>query len=233
MMAPLPFPDLPAGVARVSLEPERVDYAAPEASGRQGGVQAGWPLWTATFELDQVDGDSADMWRAFVARLRGRQRLFLAIDPTRRFPRAAPRGFADMVRAGGGAFDGRALGWAQNIDADGNAAIGLTGLPANFALAAGDFIGWKWDAAGSVAGSYDRRTMARVVVPAVASAGGGVTATVEPPIDTLVVPPGAVAHLDNPACLMRQLPDRSSIGAIGAGGALSGATLAAAQDLRP
>lgn len=233
MMAPLPMPSLPAGIARVQFEPERVDYAAPEASGRQGGVQAGWPLWTATFELDQVDSESADLWRAFVARLRGRQRLFLGIDPTRRFPRAAPRGFAGLVRAGGGAFDGSALGWAQNIDADGNAAIGLTGLPANFPLAAGDFIGWKWDAAGSAAGSYDRRTMARVVVPAVASAGGGITATVEPPIDTLVVPPGAVAHLDNPACLMRQLPDRSSIGAIGAGGALSGATLVAAQDLRP
>jgi hypothetical protein len=233
MMAPLPMPALPAGIARVQFEPERVDYAAPEASGRQGGVQAGWPLWTATFELDQVDGESADLWRAFVARLRGRQRLFLGVDPTRRFPRAAPRGFTGLVRAGGGAFDGSALGWAQNIDADGNAAIGLTGLPANFPLAVGDFIGWKWDAAGSAAGSYDRRTMARVVVSAVASAGGGITATVEPPIDTLVVPPGAVAHLDHPACLMRQLPDRSSIGAIGAGGALSGATLVAAQDLRP
>ncbi|WP_288987646.1 hypothetical protein [uncultured Sphingopyxis sp.] len=37
------MPELPAGIARVEFEPERVDYAAPEASGRQGGGQAGWP----------------------------------------------------------------------------------------------------------------------------------------------------------------------------------------------
>ncbi|WP_058813359.1 hypothetical protein [Sphingopyxis sp. A083] len=233
MMQPLPMPELPAGVARVEFEPERVDYAAPESSGRQGGVQAGWPLWLATFELDKVDRDSADLWRAFIARLRGRQRLFLASDPTRLYPRSTPRGFAGMTRAGGGAFTGSATSWAQNVDADGNAAIGLTGLPANLALATGDYIGWKWDAAGSAAGSYDRRTMARVVVPAVASAGGGITVTVEPPLDPLVVPVGAIAHLDKPACLMRQIPDRSRIGSTGAGGALSGATLVAGQDLRP
>jgi hypothetical protein len=232
MMAPLSIPDLPSGIARVQFEPERIDYAAPEASGRQGGVQAGWPLWLATYELDRVDRDSADMWRAFVARLRGRQRLFLGTDPTRAFPRATPRGFAGMNRAGGGAFPGSALAWAQNIDADGNAVIALTGLPANLPLGAGDRIGWKWDAAGSPAATYDRRALARVVVGAVASGGGAITVTVEPPINTLVVPAGAVAHLDNPACLMRQIPDRSSIGSIGSGGALSAASLTAMQDLR-
>ena len=233
MMAPLPLPIIPAGIARVQFEPERVDYEAPEASGRQGGVQAGWPLWIATYELDRIDRDSADLWRAFIARLRGRQRLFLGTDPTRSYPRSAPAGFAGMNRAGGGAFNGSALGWAQNLDADGNSAIGLTGLPANLALSVGDRIGWKWDASGSPAATYDRRALARVVVGAVASGAGAVTVSVEPPIDTLVVPPGAIAHLDNPACLMRQVPDRSSIGSTGAGSALSGATLVAAQDLRP
>lgn len=233
MMAPLPLPALPAGIARVQFEPERVDYSAPEASGRQGGVQAGWPMWLATYELDRVDPDSADQWRAFIARLRGKQRLFLGTDPTRPYPRSAPGGFAGMNRAGGGAFPGSALTWAQNIDGDGNAAVALTGLPANFALSIGDRIGWKWDAAGSPAATYDRRALARVVVGAAASGAGAVTVTVEPPIDTLVVPAGAIAHLDNAACLMRQVPDRSSIGSIGTGGALSGATLVAMQDLRP
>lgn len=233
MMQPLPMPDLPSGIARVSLEVERVDYAAPEASGRQGGVQAGWPLWMATFELDRVDPESADLWRGFVARLRGRQRLFLASDPTRLYPRSRRRGFAGMTRPNGAAFAGSATAWAQNIDADGNADIGLTGLPAGLALSVGDFIGFKWDAAGAAAGSYGRRTMARVVVPGVASGAGAVTVGVEPPLDMLVVPAGAVAHLDKPACLMRQIPDKSSIGSIGTGSALSGAVLVAGQDLRP
>lgn len=233
MIAPLSMPNLPAGIARVQFEPERVDYAAPEASGRQGGVQAGWPLWTATFELDEVDRESGDLWRAFVARLRGRIRPFLAMDPTRSFPRAAPRGFAGMVRGGGGAFNGSALGWAQNIDGDGNASIALTGLPALFPLAPGDMIGWKWDAAGSAPGTHDRRTLARVVAGGTASAGGGITVMAEPPLDTRVVPVGAIAHLDRPACLMRQLTEKSSIGVTGRGGALSGAVLVAAQDLRP
>src|SRR3546814_9312483 len=89
MITVLPFPELPAGVARVSLEIDRVDYAAPEASGRQGGVQAGWPLWVARFELDRVDAESGDLWRAFVDRLRGRQRLFLGGDTARPYPLAA------------------------------------------------------------------------------------------------------------------------------------------------
>ncbi|MGR4892288.1 hypothetical protein ACIPPQ_14770 [Sphingopyxis sp. LARHCG72] len=233
MMHPLSMPELPSGIARVQFEPERVDYAAPEASGRQGGVQAGWPLWLATFELEKVDRDSADMWRGFIARLRGRQRLFLASDPTRLYPKAAPRGFAGMVRAGGGAFNGSAIAWAQNVDADGNADIGLTGLPEGLALSVGDFIGFKWDATGAAAGTYGRRTMARVVIPGVVSNAGAVTVGIEPPLDMLVVPAGAIAHLDRPACLMRQIPDRSSIGSIGTGGALSGAVLVAGQDLRP
>ena len=233
MMHPLSMPTLPAGIARVSLEVQRIDYAAPQASGRQGGVQSGWPLWMATYEIERVDRDSADLWRAFMARLRGRQRMFLGGDPTRAYPRSAPAGFTGMTRAGGGAFDGSATSWAQSIDADDNAAVALTGLPAGLVLAIGDYVGWKWDAAGAGAGSYGRRAMARVVVGGTASGGGAATVTVEPPIDTRVVPIGAIAHLDQPVCLMRQIPDQSSIGPVGTGSSLSGSTLKAMQELRP
>lgn len=57
--------------------------------------------------------------------------------------------------------------------------------------------------------------------------------TCEPPIDTRVVPAGAVAHLDKPAALFRQVPDKSDIGVIARGSTLSGATMIATQDLRP
>lgn len=231
-MTPLPFPDVAAEAARVRLEIDRVDYAAPEASGRQGGVQAGWPLWLATFDIERSHPDSGDQWHTFLDRLRGRIRTFLVGDPTRNFPKAAPMGFAGMVRGGGGAFDGSALAWSQAFDADGNALLGLTGLPAGFQLSQRDLIGFKWDAAGAPANSHHRRTLARVVVPATANGAGAVTVMVEPPIDTTVVPVGAIAHFDNPRCVMRQVPEKTGVGPIGAGGSMGGGTLVAVQDLR-
>jgi hypothetical protein len=229
----LDMPNAPSGIARVQFEIERVDYAAPEASGRQGGVQAGWPLWSAKFDLDRSDPDSADLWNSFLSRLRGRQRLFLAGDPTRAFPKSAPGGFDGMSRGSGGLFTGAALGWSQAFDAGNNALLGLAGLPANFVLSHRDFIGFKWDAAGVPAGSFGRRTIARVVQPAIANAAGAVTVMIEPPIDPLVVPAGAVAHLDQPLCLMRQIPEQTNIGPIGGGGAMGGGTITGIQELRP
>ena len=233
MASPLTLPETPAGVARVKLEIERVDFSAPEASGKQGGVQAGWPLWLGTWELDRVDRVSGDLWNAFQDRLRGRQRLFLAGDTSRPYPAAYPNGFAGMNRAGGGAFTGAALSWAQNIDTDGNAEIALTGLPAGLVLAVGDYIGFKWDAAGAAAGTYHRRALVRIVTPGTASAGGAVTVEAEPPINTLVVPAGAVAHLDRPMAAFKQDPEKSSLGPRGGGSSMAGGSFVAIQDLRP
>lgn len=231
-MTPLVLPDAPSGIARVSFEPQRVDYAAPQADGRQGGVQAGWPLWAAEFELDRSDPDSADIWRAFFARLRGRMRRFRAGDPTRPFPKAYPSGFAGMVRASGGAFTGAAASWSQAVDADGNARITLTGLPAGMVIGLNDYIGLRWDAHGT-AGNYNRRTMARVVLAANANSAGVLTVMIEPPINMQVVPLTAIAHLDRPQCVMQLDPDASRAGSIGKGGELSGGTIKALQDLRP
>lgn len=233
MMGPLPFPETPAGVARVQLEIERIDFAAPEASGKQGGVQAGWPLWLGTWELDRVDGRSADLWEAFHARLRGRQRLFLSGDISRPYPIAHRGGFAGMVRAGGGAFAGDALAWAQAINADGEAELALTGLPPGLILSVGDYIGWKWDAVGAPALSYHRRALARIVVGAAATGGGAATVMIEPPLSTLVVPSGAVAHLDRAQACFRQLPDKSGLGPRSGGSGMAGGAFSAVQDLRP
>lgn len=232
-MIPLALPDTPSGIHRVNAEPERVDYGAPEASGRQGGVQAGWPLWGMIFEFDRVDPESADMWRAFFARLRGRQRRFHSGEPTRPYPILYRQGFAGLTRSGGGTFDGSAAGWNQNIDGDGNSQIALSGLPASLQLKIGDYIGWKWDDADEPAGNLARRTMARLVLPATASAGGALTAVVEPPIDTRVVPANAIAHLDRPMCVMQLIPEKSKLGPIITGSVLGGGTIVATQDLRP
>lgn len=227
-------PETLAGIARVRFEIARVDYGAPEASGRQGGVQAGWPLWTARLEIDKSDPDSADLWQAFFDRMRGRIRRFYAIDPTRRFPKAYPFGFSGLTRAGSPvAFTGPATSWSQSIDADGNAVLTLNGLPAGFPIAVRDCIGFRWDAAGAGTGNMMRRTMARAVLPATASAGGVAQVTIEPPLNTALVPSGAIAHLDSPAVVMQLVPENSELGLIGAGGILASGSITAIQDLRP
>lgn len=232
-LSPLAFPVLPAGIARVSLDIERVDFAAPEARGRGGGVQAGWPLWLGRWELDRVDPQSAEMWGAFIDRLRGRQRLFIGGDVARPFPAAYPLGFAGVDRASGGAFPGWATGWSQTFDADGNALLALTGLPANMALGRRDYIGFRWGEASVPVVNLGRRALVRVVEPVIASGAGAVTVMVEPPIDTRIVPGGAVPYFDRPAALFRQITEQSSVGSTGSGLAQSPSTLVAAQELWP
>ena len=226
-------PETRSGIARVRFSIERIDYAAPEASGRQGGVQAGWPLWSARYEIERVDPDSADLWQAFFDRLRGRIRRFYAIDPTRRFPRAHRFGFTGLVRAWTTIpFTGVAAAWSQSIDANGNALLTLHGLPEGLAISVGDYVGFRWDAAGAGAGNMMRRTMVRAVLPATANTGGTAVFAIEPPLNTALVPAAAVAHLDNPACVMQLVPENSELGPIGAGGILSGGAITAIQDLR-
>ncbi|MDP2130002.1 MAG: hypothetical protein U0975_16405 [Erythrobacter sp.] len=230
----LTMPQTRVGMPRISFEPERVDFAAPEASGRQGGVQAGWPLWAARFEFDRNDPEGAAEIRAFFARLRGRIRRFYCWDPSRPFPLAYPNGFAGIVRAGTAIpFDGSATSWSQSIDADGEARITLNGLPAGLQISTGDYIGLKWDAAGAPAASFERRTMARAVLPTVATGAGQALVLVEPALNTSLVPAGAIAHLDKPACVMQLIPEDSGPGAITTGAWMSGGSINAIQDLRP
>jgi hypothetical protein len=119
------------------------------------------------------------------------------------------------------------------ITTDGDARVTLNGLPAGLVINVRDYIGWKWDAAGSPASTFDRRTMARAVLPAVANSGGVAVVTVEPPVNTALVPGGAIAHLDNPACVMQLVPEESELGPISAGALRSGGTIFGIQDLRP
>lgn len=229
----LPLPETPSGIARVTLDIERVDFAAPEASGRQGGVQAGFPVWAARLELDRIDPVSADLWTAFIDRLRGRLRRFYCGEPSRSRPVAHAFGMTSLTRAGGGAFDGTAASWSQTVDDDDDATLHLTGLPAGFVLTPRDLIGFKWDAEGAAAGTFARRTLARCVTSAVANESGEVSVIAEPPLDTELVPEGAIAHFDDPLCVMQQVPEETELAPIGAAGTMSSGTIVGVQDLRP
>lgn len=231
MTLPIAMPS--SGIALQSFEPEWVTYESPAAGGRLDAIAAGTPLWTAVWQTGRMGEARSDAIRAFKARLRGSTRTFLARDLARPFPAAFPGGFAALTRAAGGAFNGAATAWSQTIGSDGEATVRLYGLPASFPLSVGDYIGWKWDAAGSPAGSYDRRALVRVVTPATGNGSGVIDVLVEPPLDTLVVPVGAIAHLDNPCCVMRLINSESKLGPVDRRKAITNGTLTAVQDLRP
>jgi hypothetical protein len=104
--APIEMPT--SGAALQQFELQRIDYQAPEASGRIGGVQAGFPLWLASWSLGAIGVDRSDDWRSFLSEMRGATRRFLGRDLGRPYPKAHLSGFAGMTRPDASPFDGTA-----------------------------------------------------------------------------------------------------------------------------
>lgn len=229
------FPrDMPSvGAASQYFELERLDYLSPEAGGRLGAVSAGTPLWSMTVVLQNMVPEDADVWRAWVPMQRGPGRHFYGRDLDRPFPKAYRAGFGGMTRAGGGTFTGAASTWSEALDPENNSRLTLTGLPANFSLGLGDYIGFRWDDATKPAGNLKRRALVRVTEAAVGNGSGSITVTSEPAVPA-VVPAGAVAYLDNPTCLMRLVPGDTQLADQGLMAiTTAGGKIVALQDLQP
>lgn len=221
---PLAMPG--SGPGAMTFELKRVDRLSPQARGRVSSVASGWPLWYGRYSLGKSIGakNSAD-WRALVDRLDGSARYFLGRDYRRPYPLAyLETQLAGLSRAGGGAFDGSASAWSRATSSEGEPQLVLAGLPANMALSLGDYVGFRWTTGGE-----DRRALVRVSAPAQATGEGWATLIVRPAVH-LVVPPGAVAHFDNPACLMKLIPGETELGDVDRAGSIAG-TVAGIQDL--
>lgn len=226
MKAPLEMPTM--YVAQQQFELQRVDYAAPEASGRIGGVQAGFPLWAGVWTLGRMTADYSDQWRAWLTRLRGATRRFIGRDLARQYPREYPDGLG-----GFGAFTGAAASWSQVIDSDGDAQLTLQlgAAGAGLVLSQGDYIDFRYSATESAVSGLAWRAMVRVVSAATANGSGAVTVTVEPPVPD-AVPSDAVAHLDEPGCIMAVIVDQSSLGPIDRLYSINGGQILGVQDIR-
>lgn len=208
MKAPVEMPQ--DYVALQQFEPVRVDYSSPEASGRIGGVQAGFPLWTGVWTLGRMPEDNSDEWRAWLAAQRGATRRFIGRDLARQYPKLYPDGFGAF-----GAFTGAAADWSESIasDDDSELTLELGAAAAGLILSVGDYIDFRWNASEAAISGLAWRAMVRVVVAGTADVTGDVTVTVEPPVPS-AVPDSAVAHIDQPGCTMALVLDESSLGAI-------------------
>lgn len=206
-----------AGAKQQIFELDRVDYVAPEARGRIGGISAGWPLWKSTVSFGTLTRTQSDQWRAFFLGQRGQQRIWNGFEIARRLPAA----YLNGLPAG---FSGACSSWSQALDANGYAVLTLSGLPVGFVLSATDYVDFRW-------GTY-QRVMVRLLEGGVADASGKVSVSIEPPVHS-VAPSNAVAHVDNPSCLMKFIMSESSLGAVGRRGAIESGTLVSVQDIIP
>lgn len=185
----------------ISFEVTRVDYISPEVGGNVGAISAGFPMWHLKLSLTNLDVPDADIWRAFIASLRGSSRIFFGRDLRRDRPRL-PRN---------GAYSPVANAWSQAINDAGDAELSLEGLLVGMPLVAGDYVGFRWDANGSEVGANDRKGLTRVVQGGTADADGNLTVIVEPPVPN-VVPSGSEAYFTKPDCLMRLVPGGYDLG---------------------
>lgn len=223
MKAPIAMPDR---ATFQQFELQRVDYAAPEAGGRVGGVQAGLPLWMGVWTLGMMPEEDSDEWRAWLLRMRGATRRFIGRDLVRPYPKEYPDGFADFAP-----FDGEASSWSENINADDDSELTLNGLPVGLILSVGDYVGFKWTATETSVAGLEWRTLVRVVEGDTADGSGVATVVVEPPVPS-AVPVDATAHLDNPACIMALVLDQTNLEAIDRLYSIRGGTITGIQDIR-
>lgn len=230
MKAPLEMPT--EFYAQVDFDIQRVDYGAPEASGRIGGVQAGFPLWLGTWTIDVVGMDESDAIRAFKDSMRGATRRFLGRDLVRPYPKAHPGGFAGMVRPDASPFDGTATDWSEVITADDDSEVTLQGLPVGLELGQGDYLGFEYEATQASIAGLTWHALVRIVEGGVADGAGSVTFTSEPPVPS-AVPADAIAYLNQPACVMVLLTDQTKLQAVGRRRAIGGGQIVGIQDIRP
>lgn len=161
--------------------------------GRRTESQSfGTPYWTARYQATWLDKAKFGLMDAFMMQAGDDGETFLGYDVFRPRPVAMDTGSPlSGTKAGGGAFNGD--GFIQAIT--GGVLVSVGGLPAGFVLSPGDYVELRM--------SVLKRSLHRVVTPAVADAGGYVTLNVRYPVDTQHFNTTATVHFEKPSCTMQ------------------------------
>lgn len=125
---------------------------------------------------------------AFVDALRGGLVRVEIFDWLRKWPRAYGKAAALLSRVAGGLFDGDAT-----VDDLSSRSVTISGLPAAYAVSAGDMIGLR---------EGEARSLHRVSSAVTASAGGMATIAVEPAVPIALFS-SPTARLVAPTCIMQ------------------------------
>ncbi|WP_320202385.1 hypothetical protein [Agrobacterium rosae] len=188
----------PIGWRECTFDPVRVRSTSRMEGRRTESVSAGTPYWKATYKavyLSEVDFGLMD---AFMMQAGEDGDVFLAYDAFRPRPimMDAKVPLAG-VKASGGAFTGDAV-----IQALSARSLSLSGLPANFRFAPGDYV--------EIRKSPLMRSLHRVIAAAQASAVGEVSLSIRYNVDLQHFNTNCTAHLEKPSCTMQIDPDSYS-----------------------
>jgi hypothetical protein len=186
---PRPFPTLRFNNCDFALV--RVDAVNRSLGGNIDAFELAEPYWSmnaATVNLSIAD---RGRWQAWAASLKG-SKTFYAFDPDKVYPAAYGPAVLNLIRYGGGAFDGTAT-----LTATAPGTISLSDLPANFAHTWGDHV--------SIGMSGGGRSLHVIQADAAGGAGGTSTVAVEPPVIADADFTAAV-QLVRPTCIMKLVP---------------------------
>ncbi len=212
--------DLPGyAVGNVRFWLQRRDLRASDASGRNAGVQQGFPLWLAEYEAVALTDLDTQLWTAWVQRQRGAIHQFRATDPARWLPYAyRPRpGFA-------GGLPGGWNGDASTYSLSGDRSVLTLTIPSGIVVTPGDLVGFRWSS---------NSKLALTAAMTGGTSSGTLAIDVDPAVPTAVPTAGAggTAYLYKAAFLARLMPD-TEIGALSPDGQ-SSIKLTAMQDIVP
>jgi hypothetical protein len=174
----------------------RSDAVNRSYGGRVDAMELTDPYWQMTATTSVLLPPQRALWRAWNASLKGSTKTFYAFDPDTRYPQNYGASVLNLMRAGGGSFDGTCT-----LTATTTSSLSLSTLPANYSVAVGDYV--------SIQMSIGTRSLHIVTEPIVASAGGVVTVSVEPPVRTGAIL-SAFVQLVEAKCLMVMAPQSFS-----------------------
>lgn len=141
---PRDLPERSDGVLPVAKGDFDIAYNQAVAPLRGSSPQVanlGDDLWKVDYATVNLKHSEALQFSAWLRSLDGGLRTFKAWDPRLKYPQAYKAGFGELVKAGGGAFDGSCTvtGFAETLDS-----VTINGLPNAFQLTIGDMVSFAW-----------------------------------------------------------------------------------------